>query len=506
MHKAQASLKMNDPTALTQPYLLDDASSDSGKRLPGGYLFSRLPYIPLVFLGLGLYRAWIELVFVGSFVAFPYNGEAGHDLYDIAMILTLFTCAIFHRQVAPLFRRRSIYLAALASMIVGTVCAFGTLALSDVSEELSWGATILGGVGTALVILIWSELYSCLSPYRVGLYYCASIVAAAFIIYFCRGLSGVWLAGTAVLLPVASIAFAMLGFLSLDPDEQPRAQTARFSFPWKPTLLMAVYAFAFGLRETSQYATTFGPHSAFGTVVMGLVLLVLISKQSGNFQFTTLYRSALPLMMGAFLVLPSFGWFNGWIADFCATASYTAFSVMIMLIMAHMSYRYGMSAVWLFGIERGVRAMFSLAGRQTSEAFSLLGSNVASLAVGSITIALVVIGTLLIVSEKDFLSRWGVSFKGDSSAPGELDLLYRQDISKRCADAASRFGLTSREGEVLALLATGLTIGQIQRRLVISKDTAKTHIRHIYQKMDVHSREGLFDILGISGPASNERH
>ena len=78
-----------------------------------------------------------------------------------------------------------------------------------------------------------------------------------------------------------------------------------------------------------------------------------------------IYRIALPLMVAAFLILPNVGVLGQAASDFCTSASYTAFSILIMLIMANLCYRYGMSAVWLFGIERGVRALFTLFGRQT---------------------------------------------------------------------------------------------------------------------------------------------
>ena len=49
-------------------------------------------------------------------------------------------------------------------------------------------------------------------------------------------------------------------------------------------------------------------------------------------------------------------------------------------------------------------------------------------------------------------------------------------------------GLTSREEEVLRLLADGLTNREIGRRLFISQKTVGTHVAHIYEKLDVHTR------------------
>jgi DNA-binding NarL/FixJ family response regulator len=52
-------------------------------------------------------------------------------------------------------------------------------------------------------------------------------------------------------------------------------------------------------------------------------------------------------------------------------------------------------------------------------------------------------------------------------------------------------GLTTREVEVLRLVAQGLTNRQIASELVISEHTAATHVRRILKKLDLHSRSQL---------------
>ncbi|MEV6395851.1 response regulator transcription factor [Streptomyces sp. NPDC051907] len=49
-------------------------------------------------------------------------------------------------------------------------------------------------------------------------------------------------------------------------------------------------------------------------------------------------------------------------------------------------------------------------------------------------------------------------------------------------------GLTAREGEVLALIAEGLTNLEIARRLHISVATVKTHINNLFTKAGLHDR------------------
>jgi DNA-binding NarL/FixJ family response regulator len=49
-------------------------------------------------------------------------------------------------------------------------------------------------------------------------------------------------------------------------------------------------------------------------------------------------------------------------------------------------------------------------------------------------------------------------------------------------------GLSARESEVLALVAAGLTNGEIARTLFVGLETVKTHVRSLYAKLDLRNR------------------
>lgn len=59
----------------------------------------------------------------------------------------------------------------------------------------------------------------------------------------------------------------------------------------------------------------------------------------------------------------------------------------------------------------------------------------------------------------------------------------------------SSYSLTKREEEILALVISGQSNVQIQERLFISKNTVKFHLKNLYQKMGVHSREELASLF-----------
>lgn len=68
-------------------------------------------------------------------------------------------------------------------------------------------------------------------------------------------------------------------------------------------------------------------------------------------------------------------------------------------------------------------------------------------------------------------------------------------LEARIAELARNHKLTPRETEVFGLLAHGRSIPYVRDALFISRDTAATHAKHIYAKLDVHSRQELIDLV-----------
>jgi hypothetical protein len=333
--------------------------------------------------------------------------------FDVVMIATLLLGALFARRLGSLLNRRMAYFASAFLLLTSTIMMFITLFQPLLAQTLSLPAAALGGIGIGIVILMWSEIYGCLNPVRVTFYYSASLVVGALIIYLCRGLQEPWIFALCLLLPLLTLFCLLLAFRSLPINETPIIPDSWFSIPWKPMLLMSIYGLAFGLREISLYDSGFGPHSSFGTVLAAALVFLMILVRGWHFNINFIYRLALPLMVGAFLILPTFGLFNQTISDISVSASYGAFSILTMIILASMSYYYGISALWLFGIERGVRALFIVIGRLAAENIGLLSfvGIDPHIVISILTILLVVTLSLILYSVKDISSRWGVSFR-----------------------------------------------------------------------------------------------
>ena len=66
-------------------------------------------------------------------------------------------------------------------------------------------------------------------------------------------------------------------------------------------------------------------------------------------------------------------------------------------------------------------------------------------------------------------------------------------------DQALLSQLTERQLEVACLLAAGLVEREIAERLQVSEHTVHEHVRHIYERLDCHTRAELVRIVIRTG-------
>ncbi|WP_296012141.1 LuxR C-terminal-related transcriptional regulator [uncultured Adlercreutzia sp.] len=80
-------------------------------------------------------------------------------------------------------------------------------------------------------------------------------------------------------------------------------------------------------------------------------------------------------------------------------------------------------------------------------------------------------------------------------APADDSPAARGRFRERCEAVANTYLLSRRENEVMYYLARGYKSSFIQQQLYISEGTAKTHIRHIYRKLNIHSQQELIHLI-----------
>jgi DNA-binding CsgD family transcriptional regulator len=84
---------------------------------------------------------------------------------------------------------------------------------------------------------------------------------------------------------------------------------------------------------------------------------------------------------------------------------------------------------------------------------------------------------------------------GAARADGNSEELSKGRFIARCEYVANVHLLSSRETDVLYLLAKGRNAAYIAKNLFISEGTVHTHTWRIYRKMDVHTQQELMDLV-----------
>ena len=87
----------------------------------------------------------------------------------------------------------------------------------------------------------------------------------------------------------------------------------------------------------------------------------------------------------------------------------------------------------------------------------------------------------------------GTIGSGAEQRPPITDIGSRLDAS--CAQLAREYRLTSRETDVLRLLARGRNAAYIQQELALTHSTVKSYVADVYRKLNVHSHQELIDLV-----------
>ncbi len=503
--------------------------------------FIRLSVMPVAFLGVGVYRAWIATFF--RFGAFPGMTLTDYALFETCIGVVSLVVAILARRIVPLWKNRACLALTGVAMTLGSVMLVVACFL-PAGLGVQPGAAFLGlkhvglvlsGGGLALLILLWCEFYGALNPMRVAVYHAASIFVGEVACWVFMGLGAAWIAVFSCVLPVVSLGWAHRSFMTLPASERPRPGEviARSAVPAKPIALMAVCSFAM------QFATMPGQPMIAGNVLGTLfacAFVILGSLSTSRwFNFDTIYRVAFPLTCATSLLVTPLLVQHAQATAFFFDAGYTMLSMFIMIILSNITYRFGINAVWLNGIERAARyIMESLGWVAYLFVAGNLSEGASTAAHLAVTLVVFVAFLVIVLPEKSLGARWGIDLhEVESPAPVAVDVpapggpatgasgapapsacaqpassaavpAPRPDpfapgrLALRVSDLSREHGLTDREEEVLQLVARKVPLAQMEENLFVARGTIKAHTGRIYKKLGVHSRAELFDLLGVS--------
>ena len=300
----------------------------------------------------------------------------------------------------------------------------------------------------------------------------------------------------AALAAVAAPVARLRGSLACDAAPSELALTNPGSFPGPfNRLFVCIFLFevAFGL------SITFGANSTawWQSAVCGAAFLVLVwwcaTTRRSSREDALFHVSGLLVVFGFFVSVAQTAAL-GSVALGALTVGAQMFSVLTWATLAIIAARNPSGGITALGqgfCASNLGATLGVVLSQLPVASDAAGSDLRLLLLALVAAAFV---AYVWIGLKDFsfsAAIQGVKPVEEVEAPAAPEAA----IDTRCAYLAAVHGLTEREGEVFALLARGRNGAFIQEECRVTRNTAKTHIRHIYQKLGVHTQQELIDLV-----------
>lgn len=481
--------------------------------------------LPLI-IGFGIHWAWVYLTMFNGKTIFFWNAVDGNDsagLFYLAslafLIIALFSYGLFSRAFRRLFatsRQRT------RNRLIGAGCAcIGTILMCFADHSTLGGLFLLGaggittGTGSAILLMSYGVSFgqcdtaTIVSSTALSLIVGIMIYAALFNLTILGSARAFLVAALPLfecycLYKSSSVLVDKLEFASITLKVQKRS--------FAPRLIIPGIFFGFALGST-RYEAIVDMRAMGGADIQAICItlaavitcilmigVILTQKQYLNFMFRTL----LPLITIALVWI----YFDNGQLIFLSTlfflVCYLLFESVMWVNYSDISQRFRLTAFIVFGFGRGSLALGALIGalvtRFGSEWGFALGLNeMVLLTLGSMIIAYATLPTekeirACITNESDNPIGDMIE-RQTANQPKNEEIIRAGRFKRKCETIANRYLLSKKETEVLFLLAKGRNAAIIQETLFISEGTARTHMRHIYKKLDVHTQQELIDLV-----------
>lgn len=426
--------------------------------------------------------------------------ELGVPLYGaLTMAMAVFLVLSLKGRLAPWVPRITWPLAAIQGIAtVLLVAPIGPFAFAEATVAHGVAA-VCAGVGVAWLYLQWAPFFAGLDTKSiVACVFVAMAVgsalkvpldmlpapAAACVLGLLPAIS-VLLARRALAHPLASVPPARIFH-----EENPTA------VPWKILAAVGVYSFAIGAVKAVPAASDAVPFVAV-TLVHHLVEIALafgllwwVFLRGRPLRFSALWRAVLLFTAATLFFLPSA---PPALAPWLQLGAGIAQTLVVMLLWAMLADVARHTAASPYTVFASGWIAYSLPLAVGEVAGTLIAALPDSALFTAVLAYLVTVTVVLTLSDGAFSQRRiFADLGGVSPAPSAF-----ASLDARCEQVGAEQGLTGREIEVLQMIAKGRSKSYIAETLFISENTVRSHSKHLYQKLGVHSKQEVLDLLGL---------
>lgn len=441
-----------------------------------------------------------------NIVVFPQFDAVFTYARDVSVLAS--SVALIAIGLAAAFRPSLLRVRVLQRGAISCLAAGAVLLPLSLHASNAIGLTVaasLAAVGRSWIVVAVGMAASRFTLRQTGL-----CVALAFVAYYLMTALA-WVvpaaAGIALflLLPFASLALTWRAALPVLEATEAGEAPADFSVTQPSSFLplgSQLFVCLFLFRVAFGYSLRFGevggvPLSDFLVIVpvAAVALVVLLSRKA--FPADLLAQVSVLLVVAGFFAGSTLYDLAPVASVTLLSAGNTLFDMVAWVALVAIAARNERGAVAAFAWGRGLTGLGTIVGAALGVlANGLLGSGSYGAAVMGGLLILVFVGYALI-GLKTF--SFSATIAGVTPVDEAVANAPERDFEARCRAVAERFGLSPRELEVFMMLARGRDRAYIQEQLVVSRNTVKAHVKHVYAKLGIHTHQELIDLVESDG-------
>ena len=260
---------------------------------------------------------------------------------------------------------------------------------------------------------------------------------------------------------------------------------------WKPTLLTGVLGFSSGILRALTAMRGANPIvlslARFSCAALVVLIFLLWSKRSVAFETSPIALALLLVAASVFILLPLVGQDYRVMLASVVDVTYLLAGVFLSISCAMASHHIKNATMLACGMGQGLSIILVTMGFSIS---TYLNLNPLSDSFGEWVLALGVVYWLFVIAVVLSVARIK---KLDDRRPDSIRMVISvsEDAVRGNTVLNEVYRISRREMDVLVLALTGRNAAAIAEALFLSESTVRTHLKHIYRKLDIHSKEEL---------------
>lgn len=451
----------------------------------------------LVALAAELFGTWLT-----NAVLYPqYVGilSEARDASSFVGVVTLVALAVWALKRPSSINEQTLTAASFVLFSAGF--ALIVLGISQQSATLLLVGSCVRSVGSRWVVVLMG-----ISLCKLGKRSCMLCIASALVAsYVLRipfmnadmtvGLTTLFLLPFLMYVACRPLALDMLASMKqgVPPVEASITQPASY-LPFAHGLFIAIFIF----RIAYGFALTFGSSDGnpqqtfFGLIPVAILLVMALVPRVPKAD--VLYQAAALFVVGGFLAVVVFAGRTAGDMTFANGLLYAGsecFDALMWFALASIGARNKVNALAVFAWGRAASSAGLLCGATVGHAVNATPDPL------TVSVGIAVVLFLFVAMNFTVLKPFGfqATIDGVQSVEPVAAPPTSVGLHDKSAAVAAQYRLTPRETELLELLAHGRNGPFIQEKLVLSRNTVKTHVSNIYGKLGVHSQQELIDLV-----------